>query len=167
MIPMRGLRVNGATHEIQATPDTMLLDTLRNELGLTGAKESCGRGECGACTVLIDRTPVLSCLTFVVRVRGEVTTVEGLADEFADLRQAFADTGGFQCGFCTAGQIVHGAAIIMGGLPADATEAARIIRHRLSGNICRCTGYVPIVDAVLQVAARRSAARRAKPEAAP
>jgi len=155
---MLRLHVNGIDHEVRAGPDDMLVATLREELGLTGAKEACGRGECGACTVLIDGVAVMSCLTYVARVRGDVTTVEGLSDECADLREAFADTGAFQCGFCTSGQIVHAAALLREGLPVDDDEARHVLRHRLSGNLCRCTGYAAIVEAVMRVARRRAGA---------
>lgn len=157
------VKVNGATHELNVPPGLTLLELLRSRLALLGAKEACGRGECGACTVLVDGTPMLACLSLAVRTRGEVTTIEGLAHEFRDLREAFADTGGFQCGFCTPGQIVRGAALLRAGLPEDRAEAERFVRYEISGNICRCTGYNGIVDAILRVAEerRRSIARKA------
>ena len=154
------LRVNGAAHEVDAAPDLTLLDALRGRLGLTGAKEACGSGDCGACTVLVDGTAVLACLSLACRVRGEVTTIEALAEEFADLREAFADFGGFQCGFCTSGQIVRAATILRGGVPDDPREAERFVRLEMSGNLCRCTGYRAIVDAILSVAAARRASSR-------
>ena len=149
------LTVNGRDHDVDAAPDTALLYVLRNDLELNGPKYGCGLGECGACTVLIDGAPQLSCIKPVLLVTGAVTTIEGLADEWRDLRQAFAEHGGFQCGFCTSGQIVHLAAILQSGLPRDAAAAERHLRHRLSGNICRCTGYAGIVAAALSVARRR------------
>lgn len=152
------LEVNGRAEQVDATPDATLLHVLREHLGLTGAKEACGRGECGACTVLVGGTPVMACLTLAARVRAPVITIEGLAAEFADLREAFADAGAFQCGFCTSGQIVHAAALLREGIPADPAEAEPGLRHALSGNICRCTGYTAIVDAILCTAARRAAA---------
>jgi len=159
-MPLRTLIVNGAARRCSIEPDKSLLRLLRDDLSLKGAKEACGRGECGACTVLIDGAPVLACITLAVRVRGAVTTVEGLAEEFSDLREAFADLGGFQCGFCTSGQIVRAAALLRDGLPTDRISAERIVRHEISGNLCRCTGYNGIVAAVLDTAARRAAAGR-------
>jgi aerobic-type carbon monoxide dehydrogenase small subunit (CoxS/CutS family) len=156
------LRVNGKPATLQAAPGLTLLEALRGPLGLTGAKEACGRGECGACTVLIDGTPVMACVTLAMRVRGEVTTVEGLAEECQDLREAFADTGGFQCGYCTSGQIVRAAALLRRGLPAERHEAARVVRYEISGNICRCTGYNGIIDAILRVAEARARAAEAR-----
>ena len=138
-------------------PGIRLIDVLRDELGLTGTKEACGRGECGACTVLIDGRPVLSCILFAETVNGAVTTIEGLAADNTDLREAFADCGAFQCGFCTPGQIVRAAALLKEGWPAASAEHERFVRHRLSGNICRCTGYSGIVEAVLKTKAARAA----------
>ena len=149
--------VNGERRVHAVDPDTTLLSVLRDLLALTGAKEACGRGECGACTVLIGGRPVAACLTLARRVRDEVTTVEGLGEDWQDLREAFADHGGFQCGFCTSGQLVHAAAILLKGLPSDPSAAEAAIRHQLSGNICRCTGYVGIVDSILAVVSSRSA----------
>lgn len=140
-------------------PHERLLDVVRDRFGLTGAKEACGRGECGACTVLVDGVPVVSCITLATRVTGEVTTIEGLADEAAPLRAAFADCGAFQCGFCTPGQIVRGTALLRAGLPAD--DGA--LRREMSGNVCRCTGYTGIIDALraAERAARLSVEGRA------
>ena len=152
---MLALVVNGQRHALDAPPVLSLLEILRDRLGLTGTKEACGRGECGACTVLLDGVPHLSCITIAGLVSGSVTTIEGLADEWSDLRRAFADHGGFQCGFCTSGQIVHAAAILSAGLPKNPAEAERYLRRHLSGNLCRCTGYAGIVAAVMSVARRR------------
>ena len=160
------LKVNGASHELDVAPGVTLLELLRSRLALRGTKEACGRGECGACTVLIGGTPVLACLSLAVRTRSEVTTIEGLEQECQDLREAFADTGGFQCGFCTPGQIVRGAALLRTGLPADPAEAERIVRYEISGNICRCTGYNGIVDAILRVAGQRRQSAALKAAAA-
>jgi CO/xanthine dehydrogenase Mo-binding subunit/xanthine dehydrogenase iron-sulfur cluster and FAD-binding subunit A len=146
------LVVNGAEWDGEVGPLTMLLDLLRDRLGLTGAKEGCGRGECGACTVLVGETPMLACVTLAALVRQPVTTVEGLGEEASALREAFADCGAFQCGFCTSGQLVQALALIREGLPCDRWEAERAIRHRMSGNICRCTGYAGIIDAILRAA---------------
>jgi aerobic-type carbon monoxide dehydrogenase small subunit (CoxS/CutS family) len=157
----RTLTVNGDTAEITFAPGASLLHVLRDQLRLTGAKESCGRGECGACTVLLDGTPVMSCVMLAALVRGEVTTIEGLADEARDLREAFADTGAFQCGFCTPGQIVRATALLREEGPLD----ERVVREQMSGNVCRCTGYTQIVDAVLLGARRRATHRTAGVEA--
>lgn len=149
------LRVNGREADVEVAPGDTLLHVLRDRLRLIGAKEACGRGECGACTVLIDGVPVMSCVTLAGLVRGEVTTVEGLTEEARDLREAFADAGAFQCGFCTPGQIVRASALLRATPSAD----ERQIREGMSGNVCRCTGYTQIVDAVLATARRRAAAR--------
>jgi aerobic-type carbon monoxide dehydrogenase small subunit (CoxS/CutS family) len=148
--------VNGRAAEIDFEPGDSLLDVLRERLRLTGAKEACGRGECGACTVLIDGTPVMSCVTLAALVHGEVTTIEGLTDEARDLREAFADAGAFQCGYCTPGQIVRAAALLRQGTPAS----EKAVRFEMSGNICRCTGYTQIVDAILTTARRRALRRQ-------
>jgi aerobic-type carbon monoxide dehydrogenase small subunit (CoxS/CutS family) len=149
------LRVNGRAHDIEIAPGETLLRVLRDRLGLTGAKEACSRGECGACTVLLDGVPIVSCVMLAGLVRGEVTTIEGLTEEARDLREAFADKGAFQCGFCTPGQIVRAAALVRDGPPAD----ERAVRLQMSGNVCRCTGYTQIVDAVMSVWEERAAAR--------
>ena len=146
--------MNGLATEVEFAPGASLLNVLRERLRLTGAKEACGRGECGACTVLVDGTPVMSCVMLAALVHGEVTTIEGLAGEARDLREAFADLGAFQCGFCTPGQIVRATALLREGGHLD----ERAVREQMSGNVCRCTGYTGIVDAVL-LAARRWAAR--------
>jgi aerobic-type carbon monoxide dehydrogenase small subunit (CoxS/CutS family) len=125
-------------------PGVRLIDVLREHVGITGTKEACGRGECGACTVLIDGRPTLACITLARRVRGSVETVEGLAEEAMPLRAAFARRSAFQCGFCTPGQIVRGIALLREGLP----ERDADLRHAMSGNICRCTGYEGILDAL-------------------
>ena len=151
----RWLRVNGRDVEVEVAPGDTLLRVVRDRLRLTGAKEACGRGECGACTVLVDGTPIMSCVMLASLVRGEVTTIEGLAEEARDLREAFADTGAFQCGFCTPGQIVRASALLREAPAADEPT----VRDQMSGNVCRCTGYTQIVDAVLATARRRASAR--------
>lgn len=153
----RTLRVNDQVAEVEFSPGASLLNVLREGLRLTGAKEACGRGECGACTVLVDGTPVMSCVMLAATVRGEVTTIEGLAAEARDLREAFADLGAFQCGFCTPGQIVRATALLREGGRLD----ERAVREQMSGNVCRCTGYTQIVDAVLVVAGRREGRKTA------
>jgi aerobic-type carbon monoxide dehydrogenase small subunit (CoxS/CutS family) len=129
-------------------PSARLIDVLRVEAGLTGTKEACGRGECGACTVLVDGRPVLACITLARRVRGTVETVEGVADEAGPLRAAFARRAAFQCGFCTPGQILRGVALLRSEVPENEDE----LRHAISGNVCRCTGYEGIIDALREAA---------------
>jgi aerobic-type carbon monoxide dehydrogenase small subunit (CoxS/CutS family) len=141
--------------EIGVAPDERLLDVLRDRLGLLGTKEACGRGECGACTVLVRGRPVLSCLVLAARA-VDVETIEGLRDEAGALREAFADAGAFQCGFCTPGQIVRGVALLRQGLPADDLA----LRREMSGNICRCTGYAGIMAALRRAAGAPSSGRR-------
>jgi len=140
-------RVNGTLVELDVEPNEILLNTLRNRLGLTGVKYACGIGECGACTVLIDGEPVLSCLTLTVDVNGrEVTTVEGLTStrEPTVVQKAFMEEGAIQCGYCTPGFIVMAEYMRRKGIePSDEN-----IREYLKGNLCRCTGYVNIVKAV-------------------
>jgi len=152
------LTVNGVGHEVNAGGDATLLGFLRDDLRLRGTKEACGRGECGACTVLVDRKPVMSCVMLASQVRGEVTTIEGLAEEASDLRAEFADAGAFQCGFCTPGQIVSATALLQLELPRESGARELFIRRHMSGNICRCTGYAAIVDAVVRTAERREKA---------
>ena len=153
---IRRLRVNGRDVDAEVAPGDSLLDVLRDRLRLTGAKEACGRGECGACTVLLDGTPVMACITLAMLVHGEVTTIEGIAEEARDLREAFADAGAFQCGYCTPGQIVRASALLKDG----GALSERGVREQMSGNICRCTGYTQIVDAVLSTARRRAVRRQ-------
>jgi len=145
------MRVNAGPpiDESALPPDLRLLDFLRDELDLPGTKESCGRGECGACTVLIDGRAVLSCITLAARVSGHVETVEGLAAETTALRRAFAEHGALQCGFCTSGQIVRAAAVVRAGVPESDSD----LRRAMSGNVCRCTGYEGIIAAVRQAGA--------------
>ena len=144
------LIVNGRQQEVPARPGELLLDVLRDHLGLRGTKRGCRRGECGACTVLVRGRPVMSCITLAAEA-DEVETIEGLQDEAMPLRQAFADEGAFQCGFCTPGHIVRGVALLRTGAPADETE----LRQEISGNLCRCTGYVGITRALQKAAAGR------------
>jgi carbon-monoxide dehydrogenase small subunit len=143
------MRVNGEDREVHAHPMRRLLDVLREDLSLTGTKEGCGEGECGACAVLVDGKLVDSCLVPVVQVRGrEVTTIEGLTRQgevLARVQQAFVDHGGAQCGICTPGMILAAKALL-DSVPEPTEED---IRDALAGNICRCTGYVRIFEAVL------------------
>jgi aerobic-type carbon monoxide dehydrogenase small subunit (CoxS/CutS family) len=128
------------------------LAAVLRDAGYTSVKVACGRGECGACTVLVDGRPRLSCVTLAGQVDGAVETAEGLAEENAELRAAFADFGGLQCGFCTPGQVVHATALIRDIRSRILDEGE--VRHRMSGNICRCTGYAGIVNAIMAAAGR-------------
>lgn len=143
------LHVNGQEHEVLAPIHHTLLEVLREEMDLTGTKHGCELGECGACTVLVDGVPTLSCLTLPVEVQGAViTTVEGLAhgSEMHPLQIAFAENGAAQCGYCTPGILMSATALLE--VTPEPTEAE--VRQALSGNLCRCTGYTKIIDAVLQ-----------------
>ena len=149
--------VNAAPVEIDVPGMRRLLDVLREELGLTGTKEGCGEGECGACTVLLDGAPVDSCLVPICQVEGAtVATVEGLAPAAGALdalQTAFLETGGAQCGICTPGMLMSGRAYLdSGGGPDDDA-----IREAIAGNLCRCTGYTKIVEAIAQAASGGSA----------
>jgi aerobic-type carbon monoxide dehydrogenase small subunit (CoxS/CutS family) len=133
--------LNGAQTDVGAHPMTRLLDVLREECGLTGTKEGCGEGECGACTVLVDGQPVVSCLVPFAQAAGaEVTTIEGLGGEHP-LQRAFAEFSGAQCGICTPGMIL--AAVALGSNPTIDE-----VRTGLAGNLCRCTGYEAIYRAI-------------------
>ena len=145
------MRVNGRVVPAPE-PTKRLLDFLREDLDLTGAKEGCGMGECGACTVLVDGDPVCSCLVLVGQVSGaDVTTAEGLAAEgLHPVQQAFVDAHASQCGFCTPGMIVAAAALLARDHHPD-DEAMRIA---LAGNLCRCTGYSAIFEALRKAGAR-------------
>jgi carbon-monoxide dehydrogenase small subunit len=149
--------VNGDPVEVTAAGSRRLLDVLREDLGLTGTKEGCGEGECGACSVLVDGAVVDACLVPVSQVRGAaVATVEGLArgDALNVLQQAFLETGGAQCGICTPGMLMAAEAFLASG--ADATDEN--IREAIAGNLCRCTGYTKIIDAIALAARRRAPA---------
>lgn len=153
--------LNGEPIEVLASPNRTLLQVLREDLGLTGAKHGCGVGDCGACTVLMDGQPVNSCLVLAGQVSGhEVTTIEGLAegDQLHPLQQAFVDKGAIQCGFCSPGMILTSKALL--DKKKRPTEAE--IRKALSGNLCRCTGYQKIVEAVDQAAGQSRGPRRRK-----
>jgi carbon-monoxide dehydrogenase small subunit len=146
--------VNDAPVEVQATGSRRLLDVLREDFGLTGTKEGCGEGECGACSVLLDGAVVDACLVPVSQAAGtEVRTVEGLAEPgtLGVLQQAFLETGGAQCGICTPGMLMAGEAFLAGG--AEPTDEN--IREAIAGNLCRCTGYTKIIEAIAMAAERR------------
>jgi carbon-monoxide dehydrogenase small subunit len=157
------LIVNGVPTEVEAPGMRRLLDVLREDLGLTGTKEGCGEGECGACTVLVDGEVVVSCLVPVCQVDGSVVrTVEGLArvgpeapsgaDDLGPLQRAFLETGGAQCGICTPGMLMAAEAFL--ATAAEPTEGA--IREAIAGNLCRCTGYTKIVEAIALAASWRA-----------
>ena len=142
--------VNGEAVSLAVFPNRTLLEILREELSLTGAKEGCGEGACGACTVLLDGKPVRGCLTLAVEAAGcEITTVEGLAsgETLDPLQEAFIERGSVQCGFCTPGMLMSAKGLLI----EDPHPDEQKIRRALSGNICRCTGYAKIVEAVVDV----------------
>ncbi len=148
--------VNGESRKIAAFPMERLLDVLRLKLGLTGAKEGCGEGECGSCSVLMDGALVNSCLVPVLQAAGaSIVTIEGLAagDSLHILQEAFLECGGAQCGICTPGMILA-ATHLLSKNPSPTTDE---IREGLAGNLCRCTGYSQIVESVMSAARRRSA----------
>jgi len=147
------LDINNKIYTLSISPQRTLLEVLRDDLGLTGTKEGCSEGECGACTVLLDGLPIRSCLLLAVDVRGrKVTTIEGLSKgkELHPIQKAFIEEGAIQCGFCTPGMILSAKAIINSN-PFPSEEDIRI---GLSGNLCRCTGYVKIIKAVKMAAQR-------------
>ena len=144
-------QINGRSVERDVEADARLLDVLRYDLHLTGTKEGCGEGECGACTVLLDGQDVNSCLVLASQVDGKsVLTIEGLADgdQLHPIQEAMVDAGGVQCGFCTPGFVMSIAALLRENPQPTDDE----IQTALEGNICRCTGYQKVVDAVLRVA---------------
>ncbi len=147
------LEVNGAVRDVDCSPMKRLLDVLREDLRLTGTKEGCGEGECGACTVLLDGVPVNSCLVPVAQADGhKLRTIEGLADgaTLHAVQKALVEHGGTQCGICTPGVALTAAAVL--SKEPDATRAR--LRELLAGNLCRCTGYQRIIDAVVEARGR-------------
>ena len=150
------LTVNGRTHRLSLDPRVTLLDALRETLGMTGSKKGCDQGQCGACTVLIDGVRVLSCFTLAGAVRGEVTTIEGLApdtDRLHPMQQAFVECDAYQCGYCTPGQIMSAIACVHEGHAKTDDD----IREYMSGNLCRCAAYPNIVKAIRQAAPHMAA----------
>ena len=146
--------INGEQVEVEAEPRETLLQVIRDKLSLTGSKEACGLGECGACTVLMNGTPVYSCLILAVEAEGkDILTVEGLAEgeKLHPLQEAFRDYGAVQCGFCTPGMLLTAKAL----LEENPRPTEEEVRTAIAGNICRCTGYVKIVEAILATAKGR------------
>ncbi len=145
------LTVNGVSRQLRVEPRTTLLDALRDRLSLTGAKRVCDRGECGACTVLIDGNAVYACMTLALECEGRtILTIEGMADETGlhPIQQAFIEADGYQCGFCTAGQILATKAL----LDRNPDPSPQDIRRGVSGNLCRCGAYLRIFRAVERAA---------------
>ncbi|KIX12357.1 (2Fe-2S)-binding protein [Dethiosulfatarculus sandiegensis] len=141
------LRVNGSTEKVKVLPNQTLLEVLREKLGLTGVKEGCGEGACGACTVLVDGLPRRACLTLALEAEARpVVTVEGLGKRrgLSDLQEAFIEKGAIQCGFCTPGMLISAHHFLQQKENPSETE----IRTQLGGHICRCTGYAKIVEAI-------------------
>lgn len=154
------LTINGEAYDLVVAPNRTLLEVLRDDLSLTGAKEGCGEGACGACTVLLDGQPVRSCLTLAVEVQGKtITTIEGLTtplplggagggEQLHPVQQAFVEHGAIQCGFCSPGMILVTKALLDENPHPTEQEA----REAIAGNFCRCTGYAKIVEAMLKAA---------------
>ena len=145
------LTVNGANHQLEIPATRLLIDFLRYDLGLTGTKEGCSVGVCGACTVLVDGQLSASCISLAVAADGaEITTIEGVAQGGAlhPVQQAFIDPGGYQCGICTPGQVVAAVAL----LEANPDPTEDDIREWMKGNLCRCTGYYSIMESVVNAA---------------
>ena len=152
--------VNGKSVAVRFPPGRRLLDVLREDLGLIGSKESCGEGECGACTVIVDNEPVVSCILPAGQLADgtEILTVEGIEKKRVGrlIQQAFIDAGAVQCGFCIPGMVVSSYALLC----KNPKPSAKAIREGLSGNLCRCTGYPKTIQAVKLAASRIPAAKR-------
>jgi len=147
---MINLKVNGKEHTLEVGANETLVEVLRERLRLTGTKIGCNRGECGACTVLIDGEPVLSCLTLAIECEGkEILTIEGLEDpetgELDPIQEAFIENFGIQCGFCTPGMVMTAKAL----LNRNPDPSEEEIKEAIQGNLCRCTGYTQIVESIL------------------
>ena len=153
--------INGEKRKVQTTPSKRLLDLIRDDLHLTGTKEGCGKGECGACTVILNGELVASCLILAPQVDGaQIMTIEGLSreGELHPIQQAFIETGAVQCGFCIPGMILAAKKILDNNLHPDGNE----IKRGISGNICRCTGYQKIFDAIKLAGEKLSALNSGK-----
>ena len=145
------LNVNGINHQVKSTANQTLLDVLREQLGLQGSKKGCDSGACGACTVIIDGEPALSCITLAIRCEGrEIVTIEGLSHngELHPLQKSAVEHGAVQCGFCTPGWLMSAKVLLDNNEAPTLTE----VREAIAGNLCRCTGYKKIEEAILAVA---------------
>ena len=155
-MPRLHLTLNGEAVSLQVRPTKLLVDLLREDLGLTGTKKGCGSGECGACTVLLNGKPVNSCLMLALEAAGKnITTIEGLAPrgELHPLQRAFIEAGAVQCGYCSPGMILTGEAL----LNENPNPSEEDVKRAIEGNICRCTGYYKIIEAILNVAKEKHA----------
>ena len=156
------LTINISVHKIEVDPRKTLLAVLREQLHLTGTKEGCSTGDCGACTVLLDGEPITSCLLLAVQANGrKITTIEGIAQQTTGLhpfQDEMVQLGGLQCGFCTAGIIMSGVALLNRNENPDEDE----MRHALAGNLCRCTGYTKVIDALKKAAQKVRTQNRTK-----
>jgi carbon-monoxide dehydrogenase small subunit len=153
------LSINGISYDVIVSPEDLLIDVLRQKVGLTGTKKGCGQGDCGTCTVLIDGRRALACLTLAIACQGKkISTIEGMEEngELHPIQQAFIEKGAIQCGYCTPGMVLSAKALLDEN-PAPTRDE---IKRGISGNLCRCTGYEKIVDAVHEAAVRM----RANPE---
>lgn len=145
-----GVTVNDVYYEVAVKPNQTLVDMIRYDLGLTGTKNGCGEGDCGACTVILDGAPVNSCLVLAMQADGrKITTIEGVEGKegLHPLQKAFLEKGAVQCGFCTPGMVLSAKSL----LDENPTPSEEEIREGISGNLCRCTGYLQIIDAVKSV----------------
>ena len=147
------LIVNGESHEVLVRPNDLLVDVLRDVIHLTGTKKGCGEGDCGACTVLLDGAPALACLTLAISCLGKkIETIEGLSEngKLHPIQETFVEKGAIQCGFCTPGMILSAKAL----LAKNDNPTNEEIKYGMVGNLCRCTGYKKIIDAVAEAAGR-------------
>ncbi len=157
------LSINGLTYDAVVSPEDLLIDVMRQQLGLVGTKKGCGQGDCGTCTVLIEGRRALACLTLAITCRDKhILTIEGLETDgkLDPIQEAFVEEGAVQCGFCTPGMVMSAKALLDENPEPSRTE----IKRGLSGNLCRCTGYIKIFDAV-ELAARKRRARAGKGDA--